>query len=130
MLKENRGFIKYLLLCLITLGIYNLYIVHQMAKEANLADPTPGAKNVGGLLFFIIFSILTLGIYDLYWYYKVNEKFAASVRAVNKKPRLTGGGWLLWTLIGSLIIIGPLVAFVKMIHNWNDSNASYNARHR
>lgn len=127
MLKTNRGFFKWFFFCLITLGIYNLYFIHKMAKEANLDDEK--GKRVGGLIFLIIFTILTLGIYSLYWNYRICDKFADTVKSAGQNARITGGGWLLWTFVGSLIIVGPLVAFVKQIHIWNDANAVYNSRH-
>lgn len=127
MLKTNRGFIKFLLLSLITFGIYGLYVIHKMAQEANLADTS--TKKVGGLIFYLIFTVLTCGIYYYYWNYKVCEKFANNVRNAGKTPRITGGGWLLWYIFGALIIVGPIVALVKQIHSWNDSNAIVNARH-
>ncbi len=38
MLKTKRGLLKWIFLSLITLGIYEWYIIHKMAEEANLAD--------------------------------------------------------------------------------------------
>lgn len=125
MLKTNRGFWKTLFFNIITLGIYNLYFIHKMAQEANIDDPS--TKKVGGLIFYIIFTVLTLGIYSLYWNYKVCEKFANAVRRGGNTPRITGGSWLLWSLVGALIIVGPLVAFVKQIHIWNDANLVHNS---
>ena len=78
MLKTNRSALVCILLGIITLGIYGLYMIHQMAKDANTADQS---SKVGGLLAYILLSIITLGIYSLYWNYKVCEKFANSVRA-------------------------------------------------
>ena len=58
------------------------------------------------------------------------EKLTYVVRSAGQTPRLTGGGWLLWTIFGSLLFgIGPLVALVKEIHLWNDANKVYNQRH-
>ena len=127
MLKTNRGFLKLLLFSFITLGIYSYYFIHKMAKEANLVDES--SKRVGGLIAYVFLSLITLGIYCWIWNYRVCEKFANTVRRGGRSPRITGGGWLLWTLIGSLIVIGPLVALVKQIHSWNDANAVYNAEH-
>lgn len=126
MLKTNRGLLKYLLFSLITLGIYDLYIVHRAAKDANLADSS--SKKVGGLIFFIFMSIITAGIYSFYWWYKVTEKFANVIRTSGAKPAITGGGFLLWEIFGSLIIVGPFIALYKFFKNWNASNALYNSR--
>ena len=127
MLKTNRSFFKYLILSVVTLGIYGFFIISKMAKEANLADE--GGKKVGGLLAVIFLGAITAGIYDMYWYYRVCEKFGNVVRSDNGTPRITGGAFLLWTIFGSAIVIGPFIAQAKLIKMWNDSNAIYNARH-
>ena len=126
MLKTTRGFWKWFFLSLVTLGIYDFYFIHKMAKEANLADPN--GKKVGGLVFYIFITLITFGIYSFYWNYKVCEKFGANVRSAGQTPRITGGAWLLWEIFGALIIVGPIVALVKQIHLWNDSNKIYNSR--
>ena len=128
MLKTNRGFWKWFFLSLITFGIYDFFFIHNMAKEANTVDE--GGKKVGGLLAYILLSAITFGIYGLYWNYRICEKFGNSVRMNGGAPRITGGGWLLWDLVGALILVGPLVAFVKQVHLWNDANAAFNARHQ
>ncbi len=125
MLKTNRGFWKLFFLSLITLGIYSLFFIHNMAKEANTVDAN--GKNVGGLLAYILLSTITLGIYGLVWNYKVCEKFANSIVRRGGQPNFDGGKWILWMIVGALIIVGPLVALVKQIHLWNEANAAYNA---
>ena len=128
MLKTTRGFWKLFFLSLITLGIYSFYFIYKLAQEANLVDEQ--GKPVGGLLAYILLSLITCGIYAYYWNYRVTEKLADVVRSAGQTPRLTGGGWLLWTIFGSLLFgIGPLVALVKEIHLWNDANKVYNQRH-
>ena len=127
MLKTNRGFWKCFFLSLITLGIYGLWMIHKMAAEANLADEQ--GKKVGGLAFYILMTIVTVGIYSFYWNYRVCEKFADVQRSDGQKEPFTGGSWLLWSIIGSLIVVGPFIALAKEIHSWNASNAVYNKRH-
>ena len=126
MLKTNRSYIVILLLNVVTLGIYSLFVTHNMAKEANIVDE--GGKKIGGLLAVIFLGAITLGIYGIYWNYKVCEKYGNSVRLSGGKPGFTGGGWILWTLLGAIIVVGPIVAGVKQIHLWNDANKAYNAR--
>lgn len=128
MLKTSRGFWKCFLLSFITLGIYGLYYIYKLAQEVNLTCSKYG-KDVGGLGFFFLMSIITLGIYSLYWNYRVCEKMSDCVKESGGKPRITGGSWLLWEIVGAIIIVGPIVANVKQIHIWNDVNAIYNQRH-
>ena len=126
MLKTNRGIIKTVIFTILTLGIYGLFMIHQMATDAR----TVSGKHVGRLIFYIIFTPLTLGIYPLYWNIRVIGLFADNVRSAGKTPRLTGVSYLLWNIFGILLFgLGPLIAYVKQIHLWNDSNAVYNSKH-
>jgi len=127
MLKTNRGFWKTFFLSIITFGFYQLYYIYRLAKEVNLTC-AEDHQNVGGLAFFIFMSIITFGIYGLYWNYKVCDRMSGLVMRNGGRPRITGEGWLLWSLLGALIIVGPLVAMVKQIHLWNDANDIYNRR--
>ena len=64
------------------------------------------------------------------WNFRVCNKFAQAVKSAGQTPCITGGGWLCWTLIGWLLFgLGPLIAFVKQVHSWNDANKIYNGRH-
>lgn len=124
-LKTKRGFWKWLLLTIITFGIYEFYMIYKMSKEVNLTCKDCG-KDVGGLGFYLLFSLLTLGFYSLYWHYRICEKMSDLMKKHGRVPRITGGGYLLWVIFGTLIIVGPLVAFIKEIHSWNDTNEIYN----
>lgn len=73
-------------------------------------------------------SIITMGLYSLYWNYKVCDKMATLVIQQGGQPRITGGGWLLWTILGSIILVGPFIAIAKQIHLWNDANEIYNKK--
>ncbi len=54
------------------------------------------------------------------------ERWDASLAKDNVTLRITGVGYLLWSYIGILIIIGPLVAQYKAIHSMNDVARSFN----
>lgn len=66
MLPTNRGFWKAFLLNLITLGIYNLYLVHCFAKETNIACAEDG-RSTKGLVAYFFLGLITFGIYDIVW---------------------------------------------------------------
>ena len=65
-LTTNRGFWVTLLLTIVTLGIYQWYLIYAFARETNMACSEDG-KSTSGLLVFILFTILTLGIYAIVW---------------------------------------------------------------
>jgi hypothetical protein len=124
-LKTNRGLLKYLVFSFLTLGIYGLYIIHAAAQETDETCKEDG-KNTKGLLLFILFSILTLGIYGLIWNYNIIERWGKFIRARGQTPRVTGGTYLLWLIVGAMIGIGPIVAQYLFLHTWNDVNEIHN----
>ena len=54
-LTTNRGFWTTMLLTIVTLGIYQWYLIYAFARETNLACREDG-KSTSGLLAFIVFS--------------------------------------------------------------------------
>ena len=123
-LKTNRGLFKYLVFSFLTLGIYPLYLIHAAAVETNKTCKEDGKKTAGLLLYFL-FTLLTLGIYGLVWNFKLVERWAKFMRNRNKSPRLDGGKYLLWLILGAMIGIGPIVAQYLYLHAWNDVNEVY-----
>jgi len=65
--------------------------------------------SIGGAFFYFIFNILTLGIYGIYWLYKAENYISNIYLAQNKHYRECHP--LAWYIFGSLIIIGPFIAF-------------------
>lgn len=124
-LKTNRGLLKYLIFGFLTLGIYGMYIIHAAAKETDETCKEDG-KNTKGLLLYILFSILTLGIYGLVWSYNIIERWGKFIRVRGQSPRVSGGTYILWLIVGSMIGIGPLVAQYLFLHTWNDVNELHN----
>lgn len=127
MLKTNRGLLTYILLNLITLGIYSLFFYHGIAKDMNTACQGDG-KHTKGLIAYILLSLITCGIYSIVWHYGVCERIAMNSSRRGVACNVDGGNFLLWYLLGSLLCgIGPLVAMHKMFVGMNNLCASYNA---
>lgn len=128
-MKTNRGLLKYILLTIITCGIYAIYFEYAFARDMNIVCAGDG-KKTRGVLAQIIFSALTLGIYSLVWLYGVGERINANSFRRNMTSRCTGGSLLLWHIVGSLLFgVGPFVALYKRIHGLNDLCEAYNRGH-
>lgn len=125
-MKANRSVLAFILLSVITFGIYTLFFWSKYAQDMNIVCQGDG-KHTRGIFARIIFSILTLGIYDLIWMYNVGERISANAHRRNIHCNITGGSILLWYILGSLIIVGPLIALHKMIHGLNDLCYAYNS---
>lgn len=85
MLPTNRGFWLTLILSILTLGIYQWYLVYAFARETNIACRRDG-QNTTGLFLFIILTIITFGIYSIVWYCKWISR-CNTYLAVNGQPQ-------------------------------------------
>lgn len=127
MLKTNRSLLVYILLNIVTLGIYSLFFYHGIAKDMNVACQGDG-KHTKGLIAFILLTCITCGIYAIVWHYGVCERVAMNSSRRGVPCNVDGGKFLLWYLLGSLLCgIGMFVAMHKMIVGVNNICAAYNS---
>lgn len=118
-MQTNRSLIKYILLCVLTLGIYGLFFWHKYVQDVNTLCSGDG-KNTNGLLVAILLSIITLGIYSYVWAYGMQNRLRDQAGRLGAGPISGGGTILLWQIFGVLLFgIGPLVATYIQIHSIN-----------
>ena len=79
MIEERRSLGMYILLTLVTCGIYSFYFYYKFAQDMNTVCDGDG-EHTAGLGYYILFSFLTCGIYAFYWYYKVGTDKRQTVR--------------------------------------------------
>ena len=125
-LRDDRGLAAYILLTIITCGIYGYYFIYKIAQDTNTACDGDG-DNTPGLGAYILLSIITCGFYSLWWDYKIANRL--SFNAPRYGIRLEGNGTtvLVWYLIGCVTCgIGSFVAVYIIIRNANRLFAAYN----
>jgi len=76
--------------------------------------------SIGGGFFYFIFNLLTFGIYGIYWLYKADEYISSIYRTQNKYYRECHP--IAWYLFGSLVIIGPYIAFSAIKNRFFEIN--------
>ncbi len=125
-LKTDRSLVLYILLGILTCGIYQLYVFYTIMRDVNVACDGDG-RHTPGLLEFILFGILTCGIYDLYWFYSVGNRLANNAPRYGLHFQENGTTLLLWMLIGSLLcFIGSYVGIYFLLNNVNAICSAYN----
>lgn len=125
-LKTDRSLVAYILLTIITCGIYGYYFLYTMARDVNIVCSGDG-KKTGGLAAFILLSWITCGFYALYWYYSLGNRLASNAPRYGLNFQENGTTVLLWYLVGALLCgIGPYVAMHFLIKNTNSICAAYN----
>jgi protein-S-isoprenylcysteine O-methyltransferase Ste14 len=124
---KKRGLAGYILLSIITFGIYALYWNYKLAKDVNLMCEGDG-KKTRGLLACIFFGIITMGIYNLVWLYMLGDRLQDNGPKYGITIKESGGTILLWSILGSFIIVGPFIACHILIKNTNALADEYNKR--
>ena len=125
-LTDNRGLFSYIILSIITLGIYGYYFIWKMAHDVNIACAGDG-EQTGGLVQYILLSFITCGFYNWYWEYKLANRLASNAPRYGMNFQENGTTVIMWCLFGSLICgIGPFVAMNILITNSNKICNAYN----
>ena len=118
---KKRSFVKWLVLSVVTLGIYNLYWIHKLAKDVNKICEGDG-KKTSGLLQYILLGIVTLGIYDFAWVFMTADRLADIAPKYNAKVKGNSTVILL-----SLIFFSPITIYL-IIENMNVLVEEYNKK--
>lgn len=127
-LKTDRSLLTYILLTIITCGIYSFFFIYKLAQDVNTVCEGDG-DTTPGLVPFIFLSLITCGIYAMIWYYKLGNRLANNAPRYGINFQENGTTVLLWMLFGSLLCgIGPFIAWHIIIKNTNELCAAYNSK--
>ena len=128
MFKTNRSLLKFLLLSLITFGIYGIVVMTRISMEIDtIASPRDHKNTMNYLLVFFFLGPITLGIYMLIWNHMLSNRIGDELKARNLGYEFDAGTFWGWGFFGSLILIGPFVFVHKLLKSMNLINESYNA---
>ena len=126
-LATNRSLTKFILLGIITLGIYSVWQTARSGDDLNLmASKWDGKRSMSYWLIFFLLGPITLQIMSLVWW----NGFAA--RIGNEQVRrglpktVSASDFWLWGILGSIIIVGPFIFAHKWLHAMNSLCANYN----
>lgn len=126
-LKTNRGLLKFVLLSIITFGIYGIVVLSGISGDINLiASRYDGKKTVHYCLVYFVFSWLTLGIYPLVWYHGLSNRIGNELKRRNISYSFGAGTFWGWGVLGSLIIVGPFIYNYKLFKSMNLLSEDYN----
>ncbi len=129
LLKTDRSLLLYILLSLVTCGIYSFYFLYRLAQDVNVACDGDG-EETPGLVALILLSLVTCGIYGWYWYYKLGNRLANNAPRFGMTFQENGTTVLLWDLFGMLLCgVGPLIGLYIIIKNTNAICYAYNRTH-
>lgn len=126
-LKTNKGLFKYIILSLITFGIYPLVVMSSVSDSVNIvASRYDGKKTMHYCLLCFIVAPITLGIATIVWYHNISNRIGNELRRRGIAYSFSAADFWLWNVLGSFIFIGPFVYMHKLFRATNLMCAHYN----
>ena len=127
-LSTDRGMVTFILLSIITCGIYPLVVMSRISEEINLlASPYDGRRTMHYCLLTFVVAPITLGIAGFVWYHNISERIGNELKRRGIDYNFGASDYWLWNILGSWIVVGPFVYLHKMLTAMNLLNAHYTA---
>lgn len=124
---QQRSFLTFILLTILTCGIYSLIFFYKYTEDINTICRGDGHESPNYILVMLL-SIVTCGIYSYIWYYIQGNRLQAVAHRYGIEMQENGTTVLLWMFLGSLLCgIGPYVSFYILIKNINIVAEAYNS---
>ena len=128
-LRTDRSLAKFILLSIITFGIYGLVVMCKISTEINtVASPYDGKKTMHFALVALIFTVLSCGIVPIVWTHRISNRIGDEARRRGLPCDFGAKDYWIWGVLLSCIIVGPFIYYHKFLSAMNMINADYNAR--
>ncbi|MCI1935352.1 MAG: DUF4234 domain-containing protein [Bifidobacteriaceae bacterium] len=125
----NRSLLKYIFLGIITLGIYDLFVMTESTNTVNIAASRyDGRNSLHYLLMVFLVGWATMGIGWLVWFHNLSDRIGNELQRRGYPRLLSASDYWLWNILGSIIIVGPFVYLYKFFKALNILAADYNRR--
>ncbi|MDR0248065.1 MAG: DUF4234 domain-containing protein [Oscillospiraceae bacterium] len=125
-LKTNRGFIKIVLLSLVTLGIYGIVFFYGLSGDINAIASRYDGKKTMNFILVAILTPFTLGILTLAWFHGLSARVGTELARRRIDYSFGAGTFWGWCILGALILVGPIVYVSKLCAAMNKLSESYN----
>ena len=126
-LNDRRGLLKFILLGIITLGIYPLVFYSGISENINvLASRYDGRKTMHFCLLFFLIGPITLGIAYFVWFHRISGRMGRELARRGIGYHFGAADYWLWNILGSLILVGPFIYVHKLAKASNLLAQHYN----
>ena len=126
-LKTNRGLAKFILLSIVTLGIYAIVFMSSVSGDVNIiCSRYDGKKTMHYCLLLFIISPLTLGIATVVWMHKISNRIGNELERRGLNYSFGASDFWIWDILGSIILVGPFIYLHKLSKAMNTLCEDYN----
>lgn len=126
-LKTKRGLLKYIILSIVTLGIYHLVFMSSISNDVNIiCSRYDGKKTMHYCLLAFIVAPITIGIAYFVWAHKISKRIGNEIIRRGISYNFGAEDYWLWNVLGTLIIVGPYIYLHKLSKAMNLLSENYN----
>ncbi|MEE1282800.1 MAG: DUF4234 domain-containing protein [Acutalibacteraceae bacterium] len=121
-LSTNRSFLKYVLLSIVTCGIYGIICLYDISKDINTIASRYDNKNTMNYVLVWLLSSVTFGIPLIVWYHKLSSRIGCELKRRNYDYKFSASTYWIYNFV--FIIPSFIFAFiVGIISSSEPSNA-------
>ena len=125
-LKTNRNVLTYMLLSILTLGIYSIVFFIPFSFDLDRIQPKrDGGKTMNYLLAYLL-SLFTFALVIHIWHYQIASRVEEALTKRRIEYRFGTSDFWKWNILGSFILIGPIIYYYKLFKAMNLLCESYN----
>ena len=123
---RQRSFWMYLLLNVVTCGLYGLYFWYVWNEDVNRICAGDG-QEMPNYIVVILLGLITCGIYIFYWMYKQGNRLQVNAGRYGVQLQENGSTFLLWALLGLITCaLAQYYGYYLMIQAVNKLAQGYN----
>lgn len=126
-LQTDRSLLKFILLSLITFGIYGIVTYSKLVTDLNIAASRYDGKRTMPYMAMCALAPITFGILPLVWCHNLANRVGAEVHRRGYDYSFSAMDFWLWNVLGALILVGPFIYCHKLLKSMNMINESFNA---
>ena len=127
-LPTKRGLGKMFFLGILTAGIYPTVIWSRITTELNIIAGRHDGRRTMPFFGMIILSPVTLGILPWVWMHNFCCRVGDELKYRRINYKFGPKDFWLWSVLGSLILVGPFIFVHKLMKSMNLLNDDFNRR--
>lgn len=121
-LQTNRSLLRCILLGIVTIGIYDLYVYHKMAKDVNVAC-AGDSENTSEMPRFLLLTLVTFGVYSFIWHYKLGNRLVKNAPRYGLSFKYGGKTVCILILSGLIPYVGIITSMIGVYILFKNTNA-------
>lgn len=120
---NERSFITFLILSVITFGIYPIVYWHKISKDVEILCEGDGAKTMK-YVFVWLLNFVTFGIAGIVWRAKLAQRLKENAARYNLKFSESAALVVVYDIL--ILFVGPFIARYVIVKNFNAMAVAFN----